>query len=104
MFMIRNLGWLFHLLDLGLKRISRLTIVQPYQQAAILQHPLSGPADRGEWRAYWKDHKQAWRTEPEIDRKRQQDLERQLATIPEERVLDMEEVLFFKDIQLSRAD
>ena len=56
--------------------------------------------DRDAWRACWKLRGQSWRTEPEINKKRQQQLARCLATLP-----NIEEGIYpFKGMKLSRSD
>lgn len=66
------------------------------------QTPASHPAnaDRGTWQAYWIAQGQSWRTEPEIDVKRQQELEAHRSIVP-----DIEKGIYpFKGVKLSRAD
>jgi pentapeptide repeat protein len=56
--------------------------------------------DKEAWKAYWKEHGQPWRTEPEVDRERQHQLIVYQATLP-----DIEKGIYpFKGIRLSRAD
>jgi uncharacterized protein YjbI with pentapeptide repeats len=56
--------------------------------------------DREAWHAYWQGKKQPWRTEPEIDKKRQEYLMRRRGILP-----DIKQGIYpFKDIKLSRAD
>src|SRR5579884_323871 len=56
--------------------------------------------DRDGWRDYWQKMGQPWRTEPEIDAKRQRYLAERRAI-----VLDIERGIYpFKDLKLSRAD
>src|SRR5690242_11740238 len=43
-------------------------------QIATLQRPTTD--ERGEWKAYWKAQGMPWRTGPEIDEERQEDLSR----------------------------
>lgn len=58
------------------------------------------PADRNTWRAYWEAQGQLWRTEPEIEKQRQEELE-QLRTI----VPDIQNGIYpFRGKKLSRAD
>jgi len=63
------------------------------------KHPAND--DKEAWKGYWNAQGQSWRTEPEISPERQHELEKQLASIPDVRE---EEILYFKDIQLNRAD
>jgi uncharacterized protein YjbI with pentapeptide repeats len=52
------------------------------------------------WKEYWKAQGQPWRTEPEIDPKRQEELAKCRAIVP-----DIEEGIYpFKGMKLSRAD
>jgi hypothetical protein len=60
----------------------------------------SANADCDLWRNYWRTRKQPWRTEPEIEAKRQVELDQYRATLP-----DIEQGRYpLKDIQLRRAD
>ncbi|MFL5702430.1 MAG: pentapeptide repeat-containing protein [Ktedonobacteraceae bacterium] len=60
----------------------------------------SANADCDLWRNYWRTRKQPWRTEPEIEAKRQVELDQYMATLP-----DIEQGRYpLKDIQLRRAD
>ena len=68
-------------------------------QAPALQHPASD--DREAWKVYWGEQGQSWRTEPEISNERQHELEARLASIPDVRE---EELLYFQDVRLNRAD
>jgi uncharacterized protein YjbI with pentapeptide repeats len=70
---------------------------QDYQTAAQRQPPTG----EGEtWRAYWDARQQPWRTEPEIELARQEQLARCLATTP-----DITRGIYpFKGMKLSRAD
>lgn len=66
------------------------------------QTPASLPAanDRDGWRAHWQAQGQPWRTEPEIDQKRQAELKQRRAIVP-----DIEKGVYpFKGIKLDRAD
>ena len=81
--------------------LSALTGKTP-EQAKQPVHPSQGPApdDRDAWRAYWKEQGQPWRTEPEIDEKRQEYLAQRRITSP-----DIEHGIYpFKDVELNRAD
>src|SRR6266567_3144348 len=67
-------------------------------QKTALQRPSND--DKGAWKAYWMTRGQPWRTEPEIDAKRQEYLAERRTIIPE-----IEQGIYpFKDIKLSRAD
>lgn len=68
------------------------------QQEAI---PLqSAPDDREGWKAYWTERQQTWRTEPEIDATRQQELTTCYEIKP-----DIKEGIYpFRNMKLSRAD
>jgi len=56
--------------------------------------------ERDEWCKYWQAQGQAWRTEPEIDKERQEYLARRLIIMP---VVEGG-VYPFKDVKLNRAD
>lgn len=62
-----------------------------------LQHTFRPPE---EWRQYWQSQGQPWRTEPEIGAKRQEELRKRRAIVP-----DIEKGIYpFKGMKLSRAD
>lgn len=62
------------------------------------EHPTVN--DRDTWHAYWQEHGQYWRTEPEIDSSRQAYLAERLTTKP-----DIGQGTYpFKNIKLDRAD
>ncbi len=70
--------------------------------AAPPQTPARRPAndDRDAWKAHWVAQGQLWRTEPEIDQKRQAELEQRRAIAP-----DLGKGNYpFKGMKLSRAD
>lgn len=67
-------------------------------EANAPQRPTSD--DKEVWKAYWKHYGQGWRTEPEIDTKRQEALKKYLAITPNKE----EDIYPFKGVQLSRAD
>jgi hypothetical protein len=84
------------LLSLMPKRTSSLP---PINQPSILPQRPSVD-DHEAWSAYWRIHGQSWRTEPEIDTKRQQELSRCRAVIP-----NIEKSIYpFRGMKLSRAD
>jgi len=61
------------------------------------QHSLASPE---EWRAHWQSQGHPWRTEPEIDAKRQEELSKRRDIVP-----DFEKGIYpFKGMKLSRAD
>ena|SRR2546425_12753729 len=67
-------------------------------QSSTLQRPTAN--DRDLWRAYWREQRQPWRTEPELDSVRQSFLTERLAIKP-----DIEQGTYpFKDMKLARAD
>lgn len=69
------------------------------QQIAHTQ-PHHSPTSPEEWRAYWQSQGQPWRTEPEIDARRQEELSKRRAIVP-----DFEKGIYpFKGVKLSRAD
>lgn len=56
--------------------------------------------EREEWQAYWARHEQPWRTEPEIEVERQEELRAHLSILP-----DVERGVYpFSQVKLSRAD
>jgi uncharacterized protein YjbI with pentapeptide repeats len=62
--------------------------------------PRPSGNDRQAWQGYWRQIGQPWRTEPEIDTKRQEQLAASRSTAP-----DIEQGIYpFKGMQLSRAD
>jgi uncharacterized protein YjbI with pentapeptide repeats len=77
---------------------------------AVFQNPQTPQVVRGqpqlllaspeEWRKHWQSQDQPWRTEPEIDAKRQRELTQQRAIIP-----NIEQGIYpFKGVKLNRAD
>jgi uncharacterized protein YjbI with pentapeptide repeats len=74
---------------------------QGQQTQQVFPDPLQhSPTSAEEWRAYWKAQGQSWRTEPEIDIKRQEYLAKLRAISP-----DIKQGIYpFKGIKLSRAD
>ncbi len=70
--------------------------------AILHQTPAPHPAndDCNAWRAYWQEHGQPWRTEPEIDPQRQKELDQGRGLVP-----DIKQGIYpFKGMKLSRAD
>lgn len=66
--------------------------------STLLQRPTA--RDSEAWRIYWGSRGQPWRTRPEIDEQRQEELAQYLAIAP-----DVERGIYsFKSIKLSRAD
>jgi len=67
-------------------------------QVSTLQRPTTN--SREDWKAYWDQQGQPWRTEPEIGTERQKHLAERRAIAP-----DIEKSLYpFKGVSLSRAD
>ena len=72
---------------------------QQTQQAIQIQSSHM-PASPEAWRQHWQAQGQSWRTEPEIDAKRQEELSQRRTIIP-----DIEKGIYpFKGMKLSRAD
>jgi uncharacterized protein YjbI with pentapeptide repeats len=72
------------------------------KQTNYLPNRLQPPTidDRNAWSAYWRAQNQPWRTEPEIDTQRQEELTQRRAIVP-----DVKEGSYpFKSMKLSRAD
>ncbi len=63
-------------------------------------HPRPTTENRADWQAYWQAQGQPWRSEPEIDEKRQMQLEQMRAIAPEV----LENIYGFAREKLSRAD
>jgi len=77
---------------------SRQANKQNSQPELALQRPAN--ADKEAWKVYWIAQGQLWRTEPEIDKERQEFLADRRAIKP-----DIKQSIYpFKDIKLSRAD
>ncbi|SRR6266487_4482401 len=73
--------------------------VQPTQQVVRIQ-PQHVPTSPEEWRKHWQAKGYPWRTEPEIDAKRQEELSKRRAIVP-----DFEKGIYpFKGVKLNRAD
>ena len=81
------------------EQASKLTLTTLLRYPQLLQRPHTD--DRDEWSVYWQAQNQPWRTEPEISTEHQHELEQRLASILDVRE---EEILYFKDIHLNRAD
>jgi uncharacterized protein YjbI with pentapeptide repeats len=86
------------LLNRVLRPISGQTSSQSNQFLVHRQYPL--PANPESWCAYWKTQGQPWRTEAEIDEKRQRYLAVRRAIPPDTK----QGIYSFKDIKLNRAD
>ncbi len=72
---------------------------QQTQQTVLIQSQPR-PTSPQEWRQYWQFQGQLWRTEPEIDANRQEELNRRQAIIP-----DIEKGIYpFRGMKLGRAD
>jgi uncharacterized protein YjbI with pentapeptide repeats len=98
MLMPRKPALLLHLLNQVLKSVSGQTLVPSNQLVVLPQYHL--PTDREAWRVHWQAQGQPWRTEPEIDGKRQQELDLRRVIVP-----DIEQGIYpFKGMNLSRAD
>jgi uncharacterized protein YjbI with pentapeptide repeats len=67
---------------------------------ATTTHTAAPPARRTDWRRYWRQRKQPWRTAPEINAERQQMLADRRAIPPNV----AQGVYPFKDMRLTRAD
>src|SRR5690348_8360053 len=67
-------------------------------KAAALPHPSTEDAEA--WKAYWQAQGQPWRTTPEIDTERQEELTQRRVIVP-----DIEKGIYpFKGMKLNRAD
>jgi uncharacterized protein YjbI with pentapeptide repeats len=72
----------------------------PQTQQVVCIQPQRSPASPEEWRTHWQAKGFPWRTEPDIDVKRQEELTRCRAIVP-----DIEKGIYpFKGMKLSRAD
>src|SRR6266487_5747871 len=76
-------------------------VFQGQQTPQIVRgHAQHSPTSPEEWRQHWQSQGQPWRTEPEIDAKRQEELSQRRAIVP-----DIEKGIYpFKSMKLSRAD
>src|SRR5947199_1382038 len=86
-------------MNIYLRRLLR--VLHPSKQIPQLSHHLqSMPTSPEEWCIHWQEQNQPWRTEPEIPRERQQELNKCRAIVP-----NIEKGLYpFGGIRLSRAD
>ncbi len=67
-------------------------------QVPLLPQPIT--SDSKAWKAYWEAQGQLWRTEPEIDAKRQKELDDRRKIVP-----DIKQAIYpFSEMKLSRAD
>jgi uncharacterized protein YjbI with pentapeptide repeats len=72
----------------------------PQTPQVVRGQPQYSPASPEEWHQNWQSQGQPWRTEPEIDAKRQQELTQRRAVIP-----NIEQGIYpFKGVKLNRAD
>ena len=82
---------------------SPTTIKCTVETAPVVPHQaLVRPAadDLIAWRTYWQIQNQPWRTEPEINQKRQAELDQRRDIVP-----DVKQGIYrFKGMKLSRAD
>jgi uncharacterized protein YjbI with pentapeptide repeats len=69
-------------------------------QTPPTQHHLSVPQTPEEWHAHWKAQGQPWRTEPEINAQRQEELAKRRAVGPDEE----NRIYPFGGMKLTRAD
>jgi uncharacterized protein YjbI with pentapeptide repeats len=77
-------------------------VLGPLQHRKQIPPPHQQPTSRTpeEWSTYWEEQGQPWRTEPEIDKKRQEYLAKRRLITP-----NIEQGIYpFKDVKLSRAD
>jgi hypothetical protein len=72
------------------------------QQDNHSDHSLQRPStnDPGAWRVYWRAQNQAWRTEPEINQERQEELKQRRNIAPD----IIKGIYPFKGMRLERAD
>src|SRR5437588_12950275 len=71
---------------------------QDGKQATALPRPA--PEDAEAWKAYWQAQGQPWRTMPEIDAKRQEELAQRRTIAP-----DIKKGIYpYKGMKLTRAD
>jgi hypothetical protein len=79
-------------------RRGRQVSKQNNRQTSATQRPAND--DKLAWKVYWEEGEQPWRTEPEIDAKRQAFLTERRSITP-----DIKQGIYpFRDIKLSRAD
>src|SRR6266436_2853233 len=76
------------------------TSVEEKDHRALLQLVRPTTDDRTAWGVYWQEQNQPWRTEPEISPRRQAELEKRRALVP-----DVKKGIYpFKGMKLDRAD
>src|SRR5260221_669315 len=76
------------------------TSVEEKDHRALLQLVRPTTDDRTAWVVYWQEQSQPWRTEPEISPRRQAELEKRRALVP-----DVKKGIYpFKGMKLDRAD
>lgn len=82
------------------RRASQNTRSSQPPETPLVSQPSVVPQTPEEWRAHWKAQRQPWRTEPEIDALRQEELTKRRAIAP-----DVEKGIYpFSGIKLNRAD
>src|SRR6266436_746057 len=76
------------------------TSVEEKDHRALLQSIRPSNDDHAAWLTYWQEQNQPWRTEPEISPRRQAELEKRRALVP-----DVKKGIYpFKGMKLDRAD
>jgi len=81
-------------------RKNEQTSVEEKDHRALLQLIRPTTDDRTAWGVYWQEQNQPWRTEPEISPRRQAELEKRRALIP-----DVKKGIYpFKGMKFDRAD
>src|SRR5690242_9114334 len=74
---------------------------QSQQTRQIVRNQLQhSPTSPEEWRQHWQSQGQPWRTEPEIDEQRQEELAQRRSIVP-----NIEQGIYpFRGVKLTRAD
>src|SRR6266436_5204050 len=76
------------------------TSVEEKDHRALLQSIRPSNDDHAAWLTYWQEQNQPWRTEPEISPRRQAELEKRRALVP-----DVKKGIYpFKGMKLDRGD
>jgi uncharacterized protein YjbI with pentapeptide repeats len=82
------------------RKLFSMVLQSPQTPQVVRGQPQHSPASPEEWRKHWQAQGQPWRTEPEIDAKRQGELARRRAVVP-----DIEKGIYpFRGMKLKRAD
>jgi uncharacterized protein YjbI with pentapeptide repeats len=83
-----------------IRKLFRVLFQSQQTRQVVRIQPQHSPTSPEEWRQHWQSQGQHWRTEPEIDSRRQAELAQRRAVVP-----NIEQGIYpFKGVELDRAD